>query len=44
LSRIVREIKVVRALDSERTTEKVKLFDADGVEFRFLEENSNEEG
>ena len=33
---------MVLALKSERTTEKVKLFDADDLEFRFLEENGNE--
>jgi hypothetical protein len=35
---------VVLGLKYERATEKVKLFDADDMEFRFLEENSNEEG
>jgi hypothetical protein len=44
LGRIIGERRAVRALESERPTEKVKLFDAVEVGFRFLEENANEEG
>jgi hypothetical protein len=38
------EIQRTVARQFERATEKVNLFDADDMGFRFLEENSNEEG